>query len=220
MDKEKSIIDSPNKDSTLTRYQQKNWVKRLEASSGKPVTTRRSSKNVYLLVDCSGSMAEGNKIEQAKKGAIGFAREALGMEYSVGLIQFASHAEHLLEPRGELGSLTITVQNLSAGGSTNMAAAIKIARDNLSEKVGKKVICLVTDGMPDDKKAALEAANELRTQGIEIMTIGTDDADKEFLEELATRKELSCKVVREQLESGIISMAKMLPNKTDTHNSR
>ncbi|TVM00487.1 MAG: hypothetical protein CV087_14070 [Candidatus Brocadia sp. WS118] len=220
MDKEKSVIDSTNRDSDLARYQQKKWVKKLVAASGKPVIKRQRSRNVYLLVDCSGSMAEGNKIEQAKRGAIGFAKEALGMEYSVGLIQFASQAEQLLEPQSDLTSLNTTVENLSASGSTNMADAIKIARDNLLDKAGDKVICLITDGMPDDKKTTLEAADELRTLGVEIMTLGTDDADKEFLEELATRKELSCKVSREQLERGIISMAKMLPHTLERNNFR
>lgn len=212
MNNKKDTINSTNRDSALVRYQQKPWVKKLAEASGKPVMIRRSAKNVYLLVDCSGSMADGNKLEQAKNGAIGFAKEALRKEYSVGLIQFASHAEHLLELQSELTCLTTKVESMSARGSTNMAAAIQIARDSLADKAGEKVICLVTDGMPDDKKAALEAANELRTQGVEIMAIGTDDADKEFLEELATRKELSLMVLRDQLERGIISMAKMLPH--------
>lgn len=220
MDNEKSISNLTNTDITPTRFQQKNWVKKLEAASGKPVVPRTSSKIVYLLVDCSGSMAEGNKIEQAKKGAIGFAEEAQRKEYSVGLIQFASHAEHVLEPQNELTSLNANVEKLSANGSTNMAAAIQIARDKLLDKAGEKVICIVTDGMPDDKKTTLEAANEIRIQGVEIMTIGTDDADKEFLEELATRKELSLKVLRDQLERGIVSMAKMLPQKMDSKNDR
>ncbi|MEP9410352.1 MAG: VWA domain-containing protein [Candidatus Brocadia sp.] len=213
MNNEKSIIDSKNEDGILAKFQQKNWVRKLESVSGKPVLPRKTGRIAYLLVDCSGSMAEGNKVVQAKKGAIGFAEEAQKKEYSVGLIQFASHAEHVLEPQNELTSFITKVEKLSANGSTNMAAAIRIAKNNLFDKAGEKVICIVTDGMPDDKKATLEAANEIRTHGIEIITIGTDDADKEFLEELATRKELSLKVLRDQLELGIISMAKMLPQK-------
>lgn len=212
MNNKKDSIDSTDKDSAIARYQQKPWAKKLAAASGKPVIIRRSAKNVYLLVDCSGSMTEGNKLEQAKNGAIGFAKEALRKEYSVGLIQFASHAEHLLELQNELTYLTTKVESMSACGSTNMAAAIQIARESFADTAGEKVVCLVTDGMPDDKKATIEAANELRTQGVEIMTIGTDDADKEFLEKLATRKELSLMVLRDQLERGIISMAKMLPH--------
>lgn len=214
MNNTKDTLDSTNRDSPLARYQQKPWAKKLAVASGKPVLTRRSAKNVYLLVDCSGSMADSNKIEQAKNGAIGFAKEALRKEYSVGLIQFASHAEHLVELQNELSYLNTKVDSMSANGSTNMASAIQIARDRLADKAGEKVVCLITDGMPDDKKATLEAANELRTQGIAIMAIGTDDADKEFLETLATRKELSFKVLRDQLERGIISMAKMLPHTT------
>jgi len=216
MDNKNSISNSTNKGIAPTRFQQKGWVKKLEAVSGKPVLPRRSGKTVYLIVDCSGSMAEGNKIEQAKKGAIGFAGEAQRKEYSVGLIQFASHAEHIFEPQNELTSLNASVERLSANGSTNMAAAIQMARNNLLDKAGEKVICIVTDGMPDDKEATLAEANEARTQGIEIMTIGTDGADKDFLEELATRKELSLKVLRDQLERGIVSMAKMLPKKMDS----
>ncbi|MBV6519537.1 MAG: hypothetical protein DCC43_02795 [Candidatus Brocadia sp.] len=217
MDKEKSILNSTNRKRDLTRYQDKQWVKKLEAASGKPVIMRRSFKNVYLLVDCSGSMAEGNKLEQAKHGAIGFAKEALEKEYSVGLIQFSSGAEHLLELQNELTCLNTKVGSMTASGSTNMAAAIKIARDSLADKAGKKVICVITDGMPDDKKATFEAANELRMQGVEIMAIGTDDANKEFLEELANRKDLSLKVLRDELERGIISMAKMLPQTMDSN---
>ncbi|MGQ3684178.1 MAG: vWA domain-containing protein [Candidatus Loosdrechtia sp.] len=206
-----SLTDKKTTDGMIGKFRQKNWVKKLEVASGMPVVARVSRKKiVYLLMDCSGSMAENDKLLQAKKGAIGFADEAQKKEYAVGFIAFASHAEHILEPQNELAGLHAGIEKLSANGSTNMTEAIQIARNNLLQKAGEKVICIVTDGMPDDKKATLEAANELRTQGIEIMTIGTDDADKEFLEELATSKKLSRKVLRDQLEQGIISMAKML----------
>ncbi len=211
MDNKNSISNSPNKGTTPARFRQKDWVKKLEAASGKQIESRKFNRIVYLIVDCSGSMTEGNKIDQAKIGAMGFAREAQRKEYSVGLIQFASYAEHILEPQKEFSGFNANVERLSAGGSTNMSAAIHMAIDNLFGKAGEKVICIVTDGMPDDKKATLDAAHDARKQAIEIMTIGTDDADKDFLEELATRKVLSLKVSRDRLERGIVSMAKMLP---------
>lgn len=70
MDDKKAVIDSTNKNSALSRFQQKNWVKKLEVASGKPVLLRKSDKIVYLLVDCSGSMEEGSKMAQAKKGTM------------------------------------------------------------------------------------------------------------------------------------------------------
>lgn len=215
MDDMKPLHDAANKGAIPAAFRQKNWVKKLEAASGKPVKPRKSRGTVYLVVDCSGSMAEGNKIEQAKSGAIGFAREAQRRGYAVGLIYFASKAEHILEPQDECTRLHATVERISAMGSTNMTEAIQMAKDKLFDKAGEKVICIVTDGMPDDKKTTLAVTNEARIQGIEIMAIGTDDADKGFLDEMVTRKDLSLKVSRDQLERGIISMAKMLPEKND-----
>lgn len=213
MDDVKSLNDSANKGAIPTAFQQKKWVKKLEAASGKPMKPRKSSGTVYLVMDCSGSMAEGSKIEQAKRGAIGFAKEAQRKEYTVGLIYFASNAEHILEPQDECTRLHATVERISAKGSTNMTEAVQMAKDKLFDKAGEKVICVVTDGMPDDKKTTLAVTTEARIQGIEIMAIGTDDADKVFLDEMVTRKDLSLKVSRDQLERGIISMAKMLPGK-------
>lgn len=82
---------------------------------------------------------------------------------------------------------------------------------SLTGRSGDKVMCIVTDGMPDDRKAALEARDEAVRQGIDIMAIGSDGADELFLEQLATRNELSLRVSRDQLENGIASMVKMLP---------
>lgn len=60
---------------------QKDWAKELEAVLGKPSEVRKSTctglhGTVYVVVDCSSSMAEGNKMAQARAGAVGFADEA------------------------------------------------------------------------------------------------------------------------------------------------
>jgi Mg-chelatase subunit ChlD len=211
MDEKKSIsYQTEKKYIIIAKFQNKDWVKKLEAISGKPFEPFKHMGIVYLVIDCSGSMTEGSKIDQARKGAIGFSEEARKKGYSVGLIQFASYAIHMLEPQAESASFTSTVENMRAGGSTNMADAILMAKDNLEGKAGERVICIVTDGMPDDKNAALDAASAAKRNGIDIMTIGTDDADNALLEKLSTRKDLSVKVSRGELEQGIVSMAGML----------
>ncbi|MCF6147580.1 MAG: VWA domain-containing protein [Candidatus Kuenenia sp.] len=213
MDNNKTTTNSIDKNLPLKKFRDKSWVKKLEAASGKSMIPNKSRKTVYLLIDCSGSMSEGNKLEQAKKGAIGFAIEAQSKEYSVGLINFSTYAELMLDPQKVLTQITAVVEDLSPKGSTNMTAAIQLAQGKLSDKTGDKIICIITDGLPDNKEATLEAAKEARMHGIEIMAIGTDDADKSFLEQIVTRKELSVMVLRDQLERGIVSMAKMLPGK-------
>jgi len=215
MDKKNYLNNSEKKEIITNNSQKKDWVKVLEEISGKPFEPYGPVKIVYLIVDCSGSMAESNKMEQAKRGAYGFAENAQKKDYYVGLIQFASDADHIIDPQIDVKILNGYLEKMVAGGSTNMAAAIRLVVDKFEGKLGEKVICIITDGMPDDRKAALDVANDARTKGIDIMTIGTDDADKAFLEKLATRKDLSLKVSRDRLEHGIVSMAKMLPEKNE-----
>ncbi|WP_417914494.1 vWA domain-containing protein [Candidatus Electronema sp. JM] len=210
-DQKKSVVSSGKKN-IAAQFGQKDWVKKLEAASGKPIVPAKPSfgGTVYLVIDCSSSM-DYDKMNQAKRGASGFANESQRKGYSVGLIQFSSYAEHISEPQRELGSLNAAVERMNSGGSTNMAAALNLAAEKFTDRPGEKIICLVTDGMPDSREAALAAANKAKQAQIDIMTIGTDDADRQFLEEIATRKELSAKVAREQLAQSMVSMAKLLP---------
>lgn len=202
------------KPSELIRLREKSWLKKLDATpanlKGGPSETPRY---VYLLLDCSGSMADGDKLGQAKRGATGFAKSAIDKGYAVGLISFESEARHILSPVTELVTLAAKINDQITGGSTNLANAILISSEYLRSRVGGKAICIVTDGMPDDEKKALDAATEVKRAGIEILTIGTDDADRRFLEKLATRSELAAKVERASLEAGIVEMVKLLPHK-------
>jgi Mg-chelatase subunit ChlD len=165
---------------------------------------------VYLVVDCSGSMS-GDKLNQAKKGALNFAKDALAKEYSTGLVEFGSDATHICEPTRDIEMLHKHLQKMETSGSTNMAEAIRLATDKLRDKAGFRVMVIVTDGMPDNAQAALEEAREAKNNRIDIITIGTDDADEEFLKKLASRTELNVMVASNQLEQGIASTVKMLP---------
>jgi molecular chaperone DnaK len=165
--------------------------------------------NVYVLLDCSGSM-KGSKIDQAKVGIIDFAKEAFKKDYRVGLIKFSDDAEHLCDPVNDISTLQSKVQDLRAGGWTNLTAAIKIAHAKLKNLNGIKVMVIATDGMPDSIKRSLKEADLAKADGIEIITIGTDDADKEYLKKLASRTELSSKVDSKLLAQTISSASLLL----------
>ena len=179
--------------------------------TGKPVeSTVLRGGAVYLVIDCSGSMA-GQKIVEARKGAIDFAEEALDKRYAIGLISFASDALHICEPREEVSHVQRHLPGLEAGGSTNMARAIELATVKLSGRQAPLAMVVITDGMPDHEGAALDAARDAKKRGIEIITVGTEDADRVFLQKLASRNDLVVMVKSEQLGKGIISAARMLP---------
>jgi Mg-chelatase subunit ChlD len=184
---------------------------------GKPVRMTTDTGYVYLVVDCSGSMA-GDKLNQAKKGALRFAKDALAKGYLTGLIQFDSSAVHLCEPQREISVLDQYLKTMEAGDETHVAKAIHLAHERLKDRTGARVMVIVTDGMPNgpgDPEASLKAGENAKKNGIDIITIGTDDADQKFLKKLASRTELGMKVSKEELEQSIASSAKMLPSKTD-----
>lgn len=183
-------------------------------AAGAPLRSKVVRDNfVYLVLDCSISM-QGRKIEWAKEGTIEFAHDAHMKGYQSGLISFESSAVHVCEPQDDPTRLRNFVGNLRVGGSTNMKAAIQLATHSLENLVGRKVMAIVTDGDPDSKEDALAAAKEAKRRGIDIVTLGTEDADYTFLRLLASRDDLAMVTHSEQLTEGIRSMAKILPGGT------
>ena len=165
----------------------------------------------YLLLDCSGSMA-GDNLVQAKNGAINFSDEAIMKGYCVGVISFGSHADHVIQPVDDITKLSRSVKKLAVQGSTNMAAALHLAAEKFPSPTSDgAAVVLVTDGYPDDEEEALKAARRIKSLGVDIITIGTEDADLCFLEEIASRKDLAVPVKTEELCAGIESTVKLLP---------
>jgi Mg-chelatase subunit ChlD len=174
------------------------------AASEKPVSANLENNwgRVYILLDCSGSM-KGKKIDQAKQGVLNFAGDAFKKGYRVGFIRFSDNAELLCEPTQDIEILRNKIQDLRAVGSTNMAEAIKLAHSKLKQLTGARAMVIATDGMPDNVKNSLMAAENAKKDGIEILTIGTDDAKTEFLNKIASRTELSAKVTSDQFAQAI-----------------
>jgi Mg-chelatase subunit ChlD len=182
----------------------------------------------YLLVDCSVSM-DGSKFEQAKRGAAGFARDAIEKGYATGLIEFYWSAAHLSEPTRDMTTLANNIGRLKIkkvglgealgslfhkwGGGTNMAEGIRLAHERLMTKTGTKAIVIITDGQPNaegDPDRSLRAGESAKKDRIDIITIGTDQADQQFLKKLASRADLGMKVDQENLQDTIISSVNLL----------
>jgi molecular chaperone DnaK len=180
---------------------------------GKPVAGSAATGYVYLLIDRSASMA-GDKLGQAKKGAMNFAKSALAKGYFTGLIQFDSSARLLCEPYKDLSIIEKAIARMDTGDTTHMAKAIGLAHGLLRSISGARAMVIVTDGMPNglgDPHATLEAGESAKRNGIDIIVIGTDDADQKFLRQLASRLDLGVKVESKKLEKAITDIARMLP---------
>lgn len=184
-------------------------VVKLPGGVEEPIPTRRQAY-AFLLMDCSDSMG-GSKLSEAKQGASAFALDAQKKHYLVGLITFATDAELLCKPNEPPATLDSVISALETDGSTNMADAIELAKEELMSFAGVRAIVIATDGMPDDKVATLRAADEAKASGIDIIAIGTGDADQEFLARVASRSDLAVMVQAAQLKAGIGAAVNLLP---------
>lgn len=170
----------------------------------------KKSNIVYLLIDCSGSMAFGNKITQVKNGVIDFSQTAIKKGYAIGIITFSCSCEEIYQPNTDLILMKKSLDTITAHGFTNMTEAIITAIEKIINFSGEKVICIATDGMPNSRESALNAANKAKGLGIKIMVIGTDDADKDFLNQIASSKELATKVSSSEIQIGFETMKNQL----------
>ena len=171
------------------------------------VQTKR--RNVLLLIDTSESMA-GAKIEQAKNGAIDFAHSAITRSYATALAVFADRAAMVCDPTNDATHFASRIARLRVGligGTTDLAAGLVLA----GKSRDLAVVVIVTDGQSNDNGAAIQAAAQLKNRGIDIICIGTDDADGEFLRRLATRSDLAMHVLSTNLRSAITDASRLLP---------
>jgi Mg-chelatase subunit ChlD len=194
-----------------TPQQQPAWQTKLQKVTGAAPVVASRRRTLYLLMDCSGSMEEHGKLESAKLGAARFSRDASVKGYSTGIIAFSCEAVCLADPQDGDVDVAKVLYGVPASGSTDLTAALSLAAKRLRARSGERAVCIVTDGMPDDRPSAIRAAVALQAAGVNIMALGTDDADKAFLDQIVTSKELSVKVPRQQLRDGIASMALLLP---------
>jgi Mg-chelatase subunit ChlD len=181
-------------------------------ASEKPIASSFVSDSgwIYMILDCSGSMKRA-KLDQARSGIISFTRDAFKKGYRVGFIKFSDQEDHLCGPTDNLDVLQNAMKDLRGSGSTNLTDALKTAHLKLKDfTTGTKVMIIATDGMPDNVKSSLEAAGNAKADGIEIITIGTDDANKDFLTKLASRTELSSKVSSDKFSDAIAQASLLL----------
>lgn len=189
--------------------------KRIESDLGTTTKSKWVRQTVaYLLIDCSTSM-QGDRMEQGQKGAVEFYRESTRQGCGVGLISFESYASLVFKPAEAPETVERLIERLLTAGSTNMTHAITMATELLTEDegtpvAGHKVICIVTDGEPNDPSSALDAGRQASEKGIEIVTIGVDGADEDFLSQISTRPDISGMFSAKQLEGALVNVATAL----------
>jgi Mg-chelatase subunit ChlD len=94
------------------------------------------------------------------------------------------------------------------GGTTDLAAGLKLA----TKFPTLAAVVVVTDGATP-QAPALKVAATLKGKCIVFICIGTDDADRDFLKQLATRSDLATHVSSQDLRSAINGASRLLKGK-------
>ncbi len=134
---------------------------------------------VVIVIDVSGSMADGDKLQWAKNGAV-TCLDALSERDYVGIVTLESsyHTELQLTSRTEETTIKEVIEQVELGGSTQYTPAItRSGRALIAEqRVDRRHIIIISDGMPTDTDTNyLPEIDRLnRGNGITVSTIGVD----------------------------------------------
>ncbi len=140
---------------------------------------------IALLLDTSASM-DGPPLEEAQEAARAFLDKCDFTQSEVALVSFSDMASLQCEASDNARKVRAAIDRLAADGTTNLSEALQLAREQLAQADRARYIVLLTDGYPDSGESALEEAAKAREEGIEIVAIGTGDADQDYLRKLAS----------------------------------
>jgi Ca-activated chloride channel family protein len=153
------------------------------------------ASNLVFLVDVSGSMQSPDKLELLKSALRLLVRE-LKTEDRVSLVVYAGASGVVLEPTAgdQAATITAALDALTAGGSTNGGAGIKMAYALAQQafiKDGINRVILATDGDFNvgtvDFEMLKQLVEERREQGIGLTTLGfgSGNYNDHLMEQLA-----------------------------------
>jgi Ca-activated chloride channel homolog len=128
-----------------------------------------------LVIDISGSMAKGNKIDAAKDAAKSYV-SSMRPGDQAGLITFDSHVYTVQPITTDTSALTSAIDALKPGSDTAMYDGLKEAVKSLEGVTGRKAIILLSDGLDNRSSSkADDVVNAIGPSGLTISSIGFGD---------------------------------------------
>ncbi|WP_169980415.1 Hsp70 family protein [Tautonia rosea] len=164
---------------------------------------------IFLLIDVSSSMA-GDPLVEAQEAARAFLDRCDFTHTEVGLISFSDQVDLQADATDNARRVLAAINRLVAEGTTNLTEAIELAHAHLTELDRTRYLVLLTDGYPDAPESAVEQADLAKQDGVEIVAIGTGDADLDYLRRLASTEEGSIFARRGELVQAFGHIARVI----------
>jgi len=174
----------------------------IEISPDENTKIKQVDHHICLVIDCSGSMLEGDKMEQAKSAAINLVRK-LPSDDLISIVIFDSTANEILAPKPafERQYIESIINSINIGGATAMYEGISLAFSKPIARVQQRspdmmnTMMLITDGDPTsgptDVNDFVKLAKEVRDGGVSLDTVGIgaeygqDDEHAQLLRQIA-----------------------------------
>lgn len=164
-----------------------------------------------FVIDNSGSMAGGGRLELVKRSLI----RLLGQLYagdSVAVVKFSNTAALLapMTPVARRGELEAAIQALGTEGGTNVEAGLRLGYEQALQHLARNTVnrvILCSDGVGNigetGAQGLLALVEDARKQGIYLNTVGVGmgNHDDAFLEQLADRGDGVCNYVDSDAEA-------------------
>jgi VWFA-related protein len=128
-----------------------------------------------LVIDISGSMNSGGKLQAAKDAAIAYVDQARSDD-QIGLLAFNTQIEYVQPLTSNHQALKDAIESLRAKDDTAMYDALEQAIEDLSSVQGRKAIIVLTDGLDNrSKRSPQEVIQMIGPEGLSISTVGLGD---------------------------------------------
>lgn len=158
----------------------------------------RPVANLVFLIDVSGSMRDSNKLALVKKGLV-MLTESLNPSDRVSIVTYASGTSVALPSTSanEPGKIIDTINNLSAGGSTNGAGGLELAyaearKQSAPGMINRVILC--TDGDFNVGQSSTEGLTDMVKQNantpngdnitVSVFGFGTGNLNDTMLESI------------------------------------
>jgi Ca-activated chloride channel family protein len=156
---------------------------------------------------------KGSKLQEAKKAAVNFVQRQDLSRHQASLVSFESLPHHLSGLSRSATDFSIALEKIVDGDSTRMDLGLTAAAETLRGATEQKIVLMFTDGMPDDKATTLSAATNVKSAGIKIVAVATDDADVGYLSSVTGDRSLVFYTSSGQYEKGFLQAEQAIFNR-------
>lgn len=168
-----------------------NWV--LRSPRENQGTGAMLAGEIYLVADLSGSMY-GTPIEEAQKAMKRFVDDIDLSCFKIGIMGVADSVQIFMRPSGNAAELKQQIDRImsdSTCGGANSAHPFGELMKAYSQTAEVRYAVVLADGQWSNQQLATSAARECHRAGIEIIGMGFGSADRAFLEDISSQKDLA-----------------------------